>query len=373
MPKNAISIIIPVFNAANTLPRVFSCLLAQSIGFERLEIVFADDCSKDNSHALLLQFASEHDNVRVVKTEANSGVAGKARNLALKSASSPFVMFLDADDSYTKNACEILYNAIINSNADLVSGYAVHVDEDGHLLKTDDYGGLAPRTTNLPQQLREELVLRDAFWCKIYKRAMIVDNDLHFLEGVPGEDIYFLYSYILCAASSQYLAVPIYRYTQTTGSVMRQPSASFYIGLGQAYREMQSLFAAKDAMWAFDLIVDQILQSHLCGMADSRLMSQEDIAVALPYWQWLFAFEQAQNTLCASPVAAALWPFIEKQDWQAAAAALRALAPLRNAQSEAQNELARWQKHARDLQDTLDAMRNSRIWRITHLGKRGQK
>lgn len=138
---------------------------------------------------------------------------------------------------------------------------------------------------------------------------------------MPGEDIYFLYSYILCAASAEYLAVPVYHYTMLESSVMHQPSASFYIGLGQAHREMQSLFAAKDAMWAFDLIVDQILQSHLCGMADSRLMSQNDIAASLPYWQWLFAFEKAQDTLCASPVAAALWPFIETQDWQAAAAA----------------------------------------------------
>ncbi|MEG1754166.1 MAG: glycosyltransferase family 2 protein, partial [Christensenella sp.] len=75
MSKRLISIIIPVYNSSLYLPRLFNNLMAQSIGFDALEVIFADDCSTDSSYAELEAFAKQHSNVTLLKTSCNTGFA----------------------------------------------------------------------------------------------------------------------------------------------------------------------------------------------------------------------------------------------------------------------------------------------------------
>ena len=48
-----ISIIIPVYNAENSIKRAFDSLLNQTIGFENLEVILIDDNSTDDSPNIL--------------------------------------------------------------------------------------------------------------------------------------------------------------------------------------------------------------------------------------------------------------------------------------------------------------------------------
>ena len=54
--------------------------------------------------------------------ENNSGSAGKPRNVGISNATSDYVIFLDPDDLFIDNACEILFNEIESENCDIVSG-----------------------------------------------------------------------------------------------------------------------------------------------------------------------------------------------------------------------------------------------------------
>lgn len=93
LPK--ISVIMPVYAAAETLRFALRGLLAQSWG--NLEVVIADDCSPDDTVAVAEAIAAEDPRVKVVRQTENRG-SYAARNAALKVVTGDFVTTHDADD-----------------------------------------------------------------------------------------------------------------------------------------------------------------------------------------------------------------------------------------------------------------------------------
>lgn len=89
-----VSVIVPCFNAARTIERTVSSILVQKVS---LEIIIIDDCSVDNSAELLNTLAGGHPEVRILKSQFNSG-PGYCRNLGLDAARGQYIAFLDADD-----------------------------------------------------------------------------------------------------------------------------------------------------------------------------------------------------------------------------------------------------------------------------------
>ena len=124
-----ISVIVPVYNVEKYIDRCLESLLNQS--YENLEIIFVDDCSEDGTWEEILKLSSEYPNVFGYRTEQNSGFAGEPRNIGLRNSTAPYIMFLDSDDLYLNDACETLYNIIVEKNVDIVSGnYIITNGED---------------------------------------------------------------------------------------------------------------------------------------------------------------------------------------------------------------------------------------------------
>ena len=71
-----VSVIIPAYNAAATLPRMLDAIKAQT--FENFEVVVINDGSKDDTQSVLEQYQSEDSRIRVFRQE-NQGVSA-ARN-----------------------------------------------------------------------------------------------------------------------------------------------------------------------------------------------------------------------------------------------------------------------------------------------------
>ena len=90
-----VSIIMPVFNAADTLPTALRSLLAQT--WRALEIIVVDDCSPDDTIATAEAFAAEDDRIRIIRQSANEG-SYAARNAGLVAARGAYITTHDADD-----------------------------------------------------------------------------------------------------------------------------------------------------------------------------------------------------------------------------------------------------------------------------------
>lgn len=93
MPR--VSVIVPAFNSEATIVAAVDSVLAGS--FRDIEVVVADDCSRD--HTADLVEAHPDPRTRLVRAEQNGGPAA-ARNLALARATGELVAFLDADDRW---------------------------------------------------------------------------------------------------------------------------------------------------------------------------------------------------------------------------------------------------------------------------------
>lgn len=90
-----VSVIVPVFNAAEVLPTAVRSLLAQS--WMELEVLLVDDGSTDDSVEIARAFAAQDSRVRVIELGRNQG-AYRARNAGFAEARGVFVTVHDADD-----------------------------------------------------------------------------------------------------------------------------------------------------------------------------------------------------------------------------------------------------------------------------------
>lgn len=90
-----VSVIIPVFNAADKLGIAIESLLAQS--WKNLEIIVVDDCSTDDTYALAKQYSRKNNQVIALQHKKNSG-AYVARNSGLAIATGDFITTHDGDD-----------------------------------------------------------------------------------------------------------------------------------------------------------------------------------------------------------------------------------------------------------------------------------
>ena len=129
MKSNLLSIVIPTFNRASTLPRLFASLL--EISYSPIEIVLVDNQSTDNSLDLCLDFQRLHtSSTRTIKvtTEKEKG-ACYCRNKGISLTQGEFIYFFDSDDEMSPTFLENLYPYCKDN--DLVCAPTVMYFEDG--------------------------------------------------------------------------------------------------------------------------------------------------------------------------------------------------------------------------------------------------
>lgn len=115
MPK--ISVIIPVYNTKPYLEQCLKSVTEQT--FTDLEILCVDNSSTDGSYEELSRLAKEDARIKLFRVP-NLG-PGSGRNKGLDEAHGEYVLFLDSDDFFAPNACEVLYAAVKKENLDIAT------------------------------------------------------------------------------------------------------------------------------------------------------------------------------------------------------------------------------------------------------------
>ena len=116
MPKA--SVIVPVYNAAKTLPRCVESVFAQTE--QDWELWLINDGSSDGSLALCREYEAADPRIHVID-KPNGGV-GSARNAGLDAAAGEYVAFLDSDDAYEPNFLKTLLTLAKRESAPVVCG-----------------------------------------------------------------------------------------------------------------------------------------------------------------------------------------------------------------------------------------------------------
>ena len=98
-PAPKVSVVIPCYNASQTIARTIASVQDQSE--HGWEIVAVDDGSSDGTLDKLIELAAEDPRIRIVR-QLNAGVSA-ARNTGIQKSAAPVVAFLDADDIWYRD------------------------------------------------------------------------------------------------------------------------------------------------------------------------------------------------------------------------------------------------------------------------------
>ena len=240
--KFLISIIVPVFNSENYIHNTFNSIKNQSIGFKNIELIFVDDYSTDNSRQIIKSYSNNYSNVKSILLNENSGFGGLPRNVGIQNANSEYIMFLDSDDIIYPNSCEKLYDEINNNDLDLAFGYYVtNVDgiKSNHVFFEKNF-----KINNIFENT-DLLIQPPAIMSKIYKKSIILENNIEFPIGVPGEDLVFSTNYFLHAKGISFINFPIFEYiirnSNSEKSVSYERNKTYLKGLYDSYMKLYNL------------------------------------------------------------------------------------------------------------------------------------
>ena len=199
-----LSIIIPTYNAEDYLLDAIDSIKNQSLGFENIEIILVDDNSSDNTKSILNELSQNHENIKSIFLKGNSGTASQPRNIGVENASAQYIMFLDNDDIYYPKMCEEMYSAINDNDVDVVScRYDINNKIPNSFLdnfnpKNYDFKGRYDK--------EKEIIYLDSvedfsnimtlghptmIWTKIFRKSLILENNIKFPVGDLYEDVYF--------------------------------------------------------------------------------------------------------------------------------------------------------------------------------------
>lgn len=113
-----LSIVIPCYNEEKTIRTIVDAVRASSYEFK--EIIVVDDCSRDNTRAILKsEIAPLVD--KILYHEVNQG-KGAALRTGIQAATGDVVIIQDADLEYDPNEYPLLVEPIIHDKADVVFG-----------------------------------------------------------------------------------------------------------------------------------------------------------------------------------------------------------------------------------------------------------
>ncbi|WP_088808697.1 MULTISPECIES: CDP-glycerol:glycerophosphate glycerophosphotransferase [unclassified Listeria] len=114
----AISIIVPLYNVEEVILETLKSIEAQT--FDNYEVLLIDDGSTDRTIEIVKDFIKNHKLFKLIQQE-NAGPA-VARNHGLRKAQGEYICFVDSDDIIPDNALDLMYQAAVKNNADLVTG-----------------------------------------------------------------------------------------------------------------------------------------------------------------------------------------------------------------------------------------------------------
>ena len=242
MNKNipAISVIIPMYNTEKYIGECLKSIFAQT--FTDYEIIVVDDCSTDNSCAIVEKYSD--DRIKLIRRKTNSGNRpGIPRNDAIRFAVGKYITFVDSDDAITNTAFEEMFNIAESFQADVVHSEKFFqvseeiVTTDKRFLKSASYESdfvdkptlitenIAERAANLAQH-------KFSGWScnQLFNREFLIYHDIKFPPVSHAED--WIFNFFVLMYAKNYVRVPnifyIYR-IRSNSSIHARLSVEGYI------------------------------------------------------------------------------------------------------------------------------------------------
>ena len=177
-----LSVIIPVYNAEDTVRGTLDSVLGQSL--KEIEVICVDDGSTDRSADVVREYAARDRRVSLIRQQ--NRYAGTARNAGIDAAKGTYLFFLDADDSVLDYALEAVCVKAEKHGLDCLRFQSLVLDEKGKRYIKDPWTGgglLRPGDYDRLLKMRKDsplLRVSVAPWSGICRRAFVVEKNCRF-------------------------------------------------------------------------------------------------------------------------------------------------------------------------------------------------
>lgn len=191
-----ISIIIPVFNTSEYLPKCLDSILAQT--FTNWELLIVDDGSSDSSYEIMQEYAKEDGRVRIFH-QGNAGVSS-ARNYGIQKAMGKWVTFVDSDDWLEREFLEMLWTNV--EDVDFVLCGMNLINRNGSMRPAKFRTKIAPSTESDIYTLKEVYNSLNMYvfcgpCCKLFRKEIMDAHSVLFPKDLSfGEDSLFVARYL---------------------------------------------------------------------------------------------------------------------------------------------------------------------------------
>lgn len=214
-----ITVIIPVYNAQQTLGRCIDSLLRQT--YTDFEILLVDDGSTDESGAICDRYQEKNDRIKVIH-KSNGGPAA-ARNTGLNYVMSDFdsewIAFADSDDWVHERYLEDLYRACIENDTSIsICKYREVSCEQDALTPFED----KPSSVICAEDVMCDYAdVSAAVWGKLYRKELF--RNIRYPEELTvGEDSATTYRVLFQCEKIALVQLPLYYYYNNPCSLTHQ-------------------------------------------------------------------------------------------------------------------------------------------------------
>ena len=257
-----VSVIVPVYNAAQYLAECLGNLVHQTL--EDMELILVNDASKDASYQIMEDCERQFpDRVLLVNCAENHG-AGGARNIGISYASGEYIGFVDSDDLPDPKMYEKLYREAKAGSYDVVDcGYYNEAKDTAVLYVTDEMTGAVTEKT------RRELIVSGGYvFTKLFRRSLFADEKLRFREHCILEDADFLGYVFATIERIGHVKEILYVYKDRAGSLSKEKEPERYV---QALTDaMQAIHAKLHGLPRYEQIREaveyELLQMYSFGV-----------------------------------------------------------------------------------------------------------
>lgn len=237
-----ISIVIPAYNAEETIEVCLQSIIA-SVGDARgVEIICVDDGSKDDTGRLIDEIAEKNPMVRPVHKQ--NGGASSARNAGLDAAQGAYVMFCDADDEYGEGTIACILEDIDRYAPDYIAFKRETVTLDGGRIPWSRHSACGPLDMTWDEYLNTYLPYKGhtaVVFNKVYRREILESNRIRFDTGlVLREDFLFNLLFLEKADILFEDTRAVYHQKKTRGSLTTKGRPDFYEQDTKCLRRIQS-------------------------------------------------------------------------------------------------------------------------------------
>ncbi len=222
-----LSIIVPVYNTGNYLKKCLNSLVNQTL--DDIEIIIVNDGSTDNSEEIIKKYELDYKD-KIVFINKKNGGQGSARNIGVKRATGDYIGFVDSDDFVDKNMFKDMYEEAIKKGSDIV------------ICGISNYYEKNKLTSEVHLNLQRDTSVKEAFIKsvpsvvnKIYKRNLIISNEILFDENIWYEDFPYSMQLIVNANKINYIDKCYYYYFHRLRSTMHNENIEKNLDILKAF------------------------------------------------------------------------------------------------------------------------------------------